>query len=98
MFKKLIARKDRRSELEREIAAITIELRQCYSQDEKYDELLTKLERLHELRDKNKKVGVSKDVIWNGIFMLVGTAAVLYHERAEVITSKAFNMVFRGRV
>lgn len=88
-------------DLDLKISKLSKELEEIEDNDE-YDITMDKMKALTELRCKlsESKVNSSvKPLVVTGLFGVGSTLLVLYYERAEVITSKAFNNVtsmFRG--
>ncbi len=95
-----LKRKDKRTELEKEIDDEIEYLRSiaCDVEDyeQKYDDELTRLERLKKLKDEKKSI--SPDTLLVVLANLLGIALILGYEKAGVVTSKAMNFVLRGRV
>lgn len=63
-----------------------------------YADIIDNLDRLYKLKNGNKFKGVSADTLVVVGANLLGIAIILWHEKAEVITSKAFGFVLKGRV
>ena len=96
-MRKLFTGRNDAQALDDEIATVLDGLRNCDELDESYYNRLEVLDKLMELRNKQKRRFVSKEnapLIAN----LVGIAMILYHEKANVITSKAVGFVTKGRV
>lgn len=77
------------SEIERALA----QLEKLSPGSEEYDELLKHVERLHEIRRKNR---VSPDAVAGALTNLAGILAVLNYEKLNVISSKAFMFIRRS--
>jgi hypothetical protein len=69
------------------------------SQLDEYSKMVENLERLHKAKD-NLKAGsqIPWEAIVVGVFGSLQLIAVLNHEELNVITSKAFGWIMRGRV
>ena len=65
---------------------------------EDYTAMAKNLETLYKAKSLEKSKSVSPDVKWQVVGAFAATLLVLYFEKANVITSKAFGSVFRGRV
>lgn len=61
------------------------------SQD--YEKSISALERLYQLKDKESKTRISPDTKAMVFANLFGIFLILQHERANVITTRAFNLV-----
>lgn len=96
-MKKIFTKSKERQMLDEEIEAVLEELNNMAVNDDEYEQYLNAYTRLVETRDKQKRKLLSKEnapIIAN----LVGIAMILYHEKANVITSKALGFVTKGRV
>ncbi len=96
---KLIKRKDKRTELRKEIDESVQTLR-TMDFGEDYEKQLEIVERLNKIEIETKKVTikVSPDTIAIIAGNLLGIALILGFEKANVLTSKALGFVMRGRV
>ena len=94
----IITKKDKRTDLEKEIHSVLCNMSTYSPDDEEYTVMSKNLETLYKAKALEKDKGVKPEVIFNGVVFLAGTALVLYFEKANVITSKAFGAVFKGRV
>jgi len=65
---------------------------------EEYSKSADNLEKLYRAQGYNKNTSISPDTLLLVIGNLAGIALILWHERAEVITSKALGFVMKGRV
>ena len=97
MFGKF-TKKDKRSDLEKEIHSVHCYMQGFLPDEEEYQKCVEVLERLYKAKSLEKDRKVSPDTIATVIGGLTGTVLVLWFEKANVITSKAFNAVFKGRV
>ena len=98
-MKKLTRGTDKRTKIEIEIDSILDEMAAVDPQDDRYRVLLQRLNWLMEAKSKEKsKIKISPDTIAVGVFGLIQLGLVLHHEKLNVITSKAFNWILRGRV
>jgi hypothetical protein len=92
--------KSQKTELEKAIDSILIEM-SCFSaNDPQYNDLLGKLERLHKLNSNEKKEhrSVSPDALLAVIGNLTGIGMILGYEQAHVVTSKALGFVTKPKV
>lgn len=90
--------------LEEEKQRIVERLGQTDLGNNDYEKLLKHLQILNHIEQSEEKPKkwwqkiVDNPALVSSLTTIGGTAMVLYHERANVITSKAFSMVFkRGR-
>ena len=83
--------------LDAEIATVLEGLRNCEELDESYYKRLEVLDKLIDLRNKQKRKFISKEnaPMFANLF---GIAMILGYEKANVITSKAIGFVTKGRV
>ena len=88
-------------EIDMKISKLMVEL-DSVVQDDEYEMILMKIDDLAKLRDKlsaNKvNEGYSKEIV-SGVIGLAAITIVLKHEKADIITSKAFGIatkLFRG--
>jgi hypothetical protein len=97
MFKKF-TKKDRRNSLEKEIDSVIDGLKDMEPSSEEYSKAVENLERLCKVKGpKKERLHVSPDTIALGVFGIIQMAMVLKHEKFDVITSKAFNYVWKGK-
>ena len=61
--------------------------------DEKADEILTRIEKLHKMSTAQRSHRVSPDTMVTVAANLVGIALIIKHEHVNVITSKAMSML-----
>jgi hypothetical protein len=100
MFNK-ITKKDKRTDLEKEIDTLISKLSEKEEGSDEYDDIISAIDRLVGIRNKMKnKDGdkVSKDTIVIVAGNLLGILLILGYEKANVITSKALGFVLKGRV
>lgn len=62
-----------------------------------YKKCLERLEVLAGLEVEGKKEGIDKNTILKGAFSVASILIVLYYEKVNVITSKAFGLIGKGR-
>lgn len=85
-----------KSKLDGEIGRLTDSLHNI-SDPEKYDQVLTKLERLYKVKEHEKPDRVSPDT-WALIGAnLIGILLILTHEYTNPITTKALNLAIRPK-
>ena len=89
----------KQSEVELEIERLTKRLVGTDDRDE-FEWLLTQIERLSDLdtRKKSTKRKVSLDTLVGAGTNLAGILLVLNYEKLDIITSKAFSCIIKGRV
>ena len=95
---KLIKKKDKRTNLEREIDHLVASLEYIDVFSEEYLKQVELIERLNKLKvDKKPKISPETVAIVGGA--ILQTVMILYREElGHVITSKAMQLVLRGRV
>lgn len=96
MFKWL--KKNKKMEIEDEIHSVLCNMSTYAPDSEEYSIMSKNLEILAKAKSYQKDRRISKDVVLQVVGALAGTVLVLYFEKANVITSKAFGSVFKGRV
>lgn len=99
-FKDIFAKKDKRSELEKEYDELVQKLRKLDPMSEEYEKLKTIVAELHTLvmEERDRSKGISPDVIVGAFVNLAGIGFVLKYEQFHNITSKAFSLISKGRV
>jgi hypothetical protein len=97
MFKK-ITKKDKRTNLEKEIDSVLYVMHTCYPDSDEYTTMSENLERLYKAKANEKDRHVSPDTKLIVAGNLLGIALILWHEKADIITSKALGFVLKGRV
>lgn len=95
-----INKRDRRTNLEKQIDRLVNELSHMEVTDEAYSKKLGIVERLEELRGDQQKAkqSISPDTIAIVAGNLLGIILILNYEKIGVVTSKALGFVIRGRV
>lgn len=89
---------DRTTPFDKEIDVILKEMRRIGVNSEEYPKMMTHLERLSELKVKERQEPVSRDTIALIIGNLVGIVLIVAYEQKHVITSqKGFNQLIRPR-
>ena len=91
-------KKDKRTELEKEIDKLIDGLRTVNYDTEDYTKRLQIIERLKSLEDDKSKRRVSPDTVLLVAGNILGILIIVNHERLHVIASKALSHVIRGRV
>lgn len=64
---------------------------------EEYPDLMAYLERLHELKAKDRRAPVSRDTVALIAGNLLGILLIVAYEQKHVMTSKARDMIIRPR-
>ena len=100
MLKKFFRKRDKRTKLEMEIDDVLEYMHVLSPTNEKYKEVSENLERLHKMKmaEKPVKSRVSPDVIVTVTGSIFTVGAILWHEKADVITTKALGFVLKGRL
>lgn len=97
MFK--LTKKDKRTELEKEIARMEITLAATDPTSENYAKIADGLEKLYRIHENlNKGIGVDPNTLLVVAGNLMGILLILKYEKLDVITSKALGFVLKGRV
>ena len=97
MFEK-ITEQDKRTNLEKEIDSV-IQVMSGYQPDsEGYTAIVDNLEKLHKMKEGERNHKVKPDTIWLVGCNLLGIALIIWHEKADIITTKALGFVLKGRV
>jgi hypothetical protein len=63
-----------------------------------YSEMADNTEKLYKAKATERTKKASPDTKWVVIGQFTGIAAILWHEKANVITTKALGFVMKGRV
>lgn len=80
------------------IDAVVAEMEQKGPDSDDYERLLAYLERLNEIKAKNRQEPVSRDTIALIAGNFLGIVAIVAYEQKHVMTSKAFGWITRPRV
>lgn len=64
---------------------------------EEYTKLLTAIERLEALKPPKRARGISPDALWGGVVQVFSVGLVIGHERANVITTKALDIIKKSK-
>jgi hypothetical protein len=83
--------------LDVQIERILDEMSSIDVSDEEYPQLITRLEQLYKLKDKQRPSRVSRDTLWTVAGNLFGILLIVAFERTHVMTSKGFNQIIRPR-
>lgn len=94
MFNK-ITKKNNLSDVEKMIDEEILKLAKMANTKKQFEDVMDLLDKRKKLTEKKT---VSPDTIALILGNLIGIAMVLGYEKANVITSKAFGMVVKGRV
>jgi methionyl-tRNA formyltransferase len=99
MFKK-ITKKDKRTNLEKEIDSVLKKMSTYMPDSTEYTAMATNLERLYKAKanEKERSCIVSPDTIAIIAGNLLGIVLILGYEKTDTITSKALGFIIRGRV
>lgn len=89
--------KETTSRLDAEIDAVVDELKKIGPNSEEYPKMITLLERLQALKDKERPERVSRDTLAIVLGNLAGVLAILSYEHVHVITSKALSQLHRPK-
>lgn len=83
--------------IDKQITFVLNEMSMAGVTAEEYPTLLTYLERLHALRQKERREPISRDTIALIAGNLMGILLIVAYEQKHVITSKGFGQVIRPR-
>lgn len=100
MLKKLFKKKDKRTKLDREIDDLLEEMSYQHRDSNEYADNVEYLTKLYEAKRgvESQKQGISKDALLYVGANIAGLLLVLHYEKLDVITSRAFNWIWKGRV
>lgn len=85
------------SKFDQPIDAILVELRQEKPDSEKYTSLLAQLDRLTQLKDRERINKVSADTAWMVAGNLIGILIIVAYEQKHIIGSRGVNFILRPR-
>ena len=97
MFEK-ITKKDKRTNLEKEIDCVVETMFKVDPASEEYTAMADNLEKLYKMKALSCDHQVSPDTIVVVAGNLLGIGLILAYEKANVITSKALGFIIKGRV
>lgn len=83
--------------IDKQIAMVLKEMHLQRIGSEEYLALMTSLERLHELKMRERREPISRDTIALIAGNLMGILMIVAYEQKHVITSKGFGQVIRPR-
>lgn len=83
--------------IDREIAYILNEMDSTDIDDESYTLMINRLDSLYDIRNKNNSWRIKPETVLMMSTNLLGIIIVLKHEEMNVITSKAFGLIGKGR-
>lgn len=94
------AKKDKRSELEKEYDDAVKLLKTEVPGTQGYLDQLSVVERINVMlmEQEDRKQRITPDAIVSGCVGLIQIGTILFHEQAHNITTKALNFVTKGRV
>lgn len=93
-----VTKRDKRTNLEKEIDRILKEAEYLNPNSEEYTKIAENVERLYKAKSYERVRNVSPDTIAVIAGNLLGIALILGYEQSHVITSKALGFVLKGRV
>lgn len=89
---------DRVDDIDKQIQMVLVEMDDVGVESNRYPELITHLERLHDLKAKKRRDPVSRNT-WAIIGgNLLGILIIVAYEQKHVITTKAQNMIIRPKM
>lgn len=84
--------------LDREIDNVISKLEKLSPNSEEYSITADNLEKLYRAKSYDKNRYITPDTVALVVGNLLGIAIIIWHEKAEVITTKALGFVMKGRV
>jgi len=90
-------RNDTTEPIDGQIEAILNEMRTAGVNSDQYSELITKLERLNDIKTKARLDPVSRDTIALIFGNLMGILLIVAYEQKHVMTSKGFSQIIRPK-
>ena len=98
MLKKQFTKKDKRTNLEKEIDRVIEQMSSTEPNTDEYKAISENLEKLYKAKAHERIRNVSPDTIAVIAGNLLGIGLILGYEKANVITTKALGFVMKGRV
>lgn len=98
MLKNKFTKKDKRTNLEKEIDRVIEQMSSTEPNTPEYKAISENLEKLYKAKAHERVRNVSPDTIAVIAGNLLGIGLILGYEKANVITSKALGFVIKGRV
>lgn len=90
-------RRDRETPVDRQIKAVLDKMQAVGVLHEEYPKLMTHLERLYELKAKERLDPVSRDTMATIAGNLIGILLIVAYEQKHVMTSRAFTQIIRPK-
>ena len=88
----------KKSRLDEVIDLILYDMSLLDAYSDEYEKMAINLEKLLKAKSYEQPKRISPDTIAIVIGNLIGIVLVLRYEKIDIITSKAFNLLLRGRV
>lgn len=85
------------SKFDRPIDAVLVELQSEKPDSERYSSLLIQLDRLTQLKDRERINKVSADTAWMVAGNLIGILIIVAYEQKHIIGSRGVNFILRPR-
>ena len=86
-----------KTELEQAISEVLFELHGFGSESDEYAQMVDQLTKLHALKECEKPARITPDTLLLVGGNILGIFLILTYERANVVTSKALNFLFKLR-
>lgn len=96
----IFKRKKEPTRLEKEMDSLLMTMNYVEHTDEAYTTMVDNLEKLSKIKvsEKPKKEGLNwTAIITGGLIPLLGILLITNHEKTDIITSKAFGWIPKGR-
>ena len=94
----LITKNDKRTALDKEIDSVLEEMSLLKPDSKEYTAMVNNLEKLYKAKPVKGERKVPWDVIVSGAFSILGILLITNFEKTDVVTSKAFGWIHKGRV
>lgn len=95
-------KKDKRTEIDKEIEDLEKTLRNMSVDDKDYDKVLNTLERLYALKGKKNPIKEIKKLDPNTVAVIIGglieIGLIMSYENLHVISTKSFSRVIRPKI
>ncbi len=96
-MRRLIFMNEKKTPIDDLISKVLIEMEMMGVDSEEYPNLITYLERLNEVKAKERRAPVSRDTVALIVGNLMGILLIVAYEQKHVMTSKGFNQIIRPK-
>lgn len=98
MLKNLLVKKDKRSNLEKEIDTVLTKLSTLEPDSKEYTATVKNLETLMGMNKKESRLKVNPDTVLSVVGSLSGILLILNFEKADTITTKAMSFILKKKI